>query len=168
VRCVPLPDGAVVDGKVDVRAFAERLGMGTVDGDGVSALGPASGGHVRPPETAFPGKVSLPDDVPAEPSPELIEVAQEVVKIRVSPKRYLAASRDWAEHGTESRFAVDPAETVRRSKPLPPEVSLAGAHFELAQHRTAIPISSGSAIKVARNTRKMATLIYTDDGGKCP
>jgi hypothetical protein len=89
---------------------------------------------VRPPETAFPGKVSLPDDLPAEPSPQLIEVAQEVVKIRVSPKRYLAALHDWAVHGAESRFVLAPDEVVRRSKPLPPEVSLAAAHFELAQH----------------------------------
>jgi hypothetical protein len=89
---------------------------------------------VRPPETAFPGKVSLPDDLPAEPSPQLIEVAQETMKIRVSPKRYLAALRDWAETGAASRFALDPDEVVRRSKPRPPEASLAAAHFELAQH----------------------------------
>jgi hypothetical protein len=54
VRCVPLPDGAVVDGKVDMRAFAERLGMGIVDGDGVWALGPESGGRAL-------GSAELPD-----------------------------------------------------------------------------------------------------------
>jgi hypothetical protein len=59
VRCVPLPDGAVVDGKVDIRAFAERLGMGTVDGDGVWALGPASGGHALA-SAELPG-ITLPD-----------------------------------------------------------------------------------------------------------
>jgi hypothetical protein len=88
---------------------------------------------VRPPETAFPGKVSLPDVAP-EPSPKLGEVIEETMKIRVSPKRYLAALRDWAENGAASRFALDPGEVVRRSKPLPPEASLAAAHFELAQH----------------------------------
>jgi hypothetical protein len=54
VRCVPLPDGAVVDGKVDMRAFAERLGMGIVDGEGVWALGPESGGRAL-------GSAELPD-----------------------------------------------------------------------------------------------------------
>jgi hypothetical protein len=88
---------------------------------------------VRPPETAFPGRVSLPE-LPEEIPPKLIEVAQETMKIRVSPKRYLAALRDWAETGSASRFALDPDEVVRRSKPLPPEASLAAAHFELGQH----------------------------------
>lgn len=89
---------------------------------------------VRPPETAFPGTVTLPDDLPADPSPELIEAFQETAKIRVSPKRYLAGLRDWAENGAASRFALDPDEVVARSKPLPPDASLAAAHFELAQH----------------------------------
>ena len=88
---------------------------------------------VRPPETAFPGKVSLPD-VPPAPSPELNEVIEETMKIRVSPKRYLAGLRDWVENGAESVFALDPSEVMSRSKPLPLEASLAAAHFELAQH----------------------------------
>jgi hypothetical protein len=88
---------------------------------------------VRPPETAFPGKVTLPDAPPA-PSPELSEVIEETMKIRVSPKRYLAGLRDWVENGAESVFALDPQEVVSRSKPRPFDASLAAAHFELAQH----------------------------------
>ena len=88
---------------------------------------------VRPPETAFPGKVSLPD-VPPEPSDELTHVIEETMKIRVSPKRYLAGLRDWVANGSESVFALDPGEVVGRSKPLPFDASLAAAHFELAQH----------------------------------
>jgi hypothetical protein len=87
---------------------------------------------VRPPETAFPGKVTLPDTAPE--SPRLGEIVEETMKIRVSPKRYLAALRDWVDSGADSRFALDPGEVVARSKPLPPEASLAAAHFELAQH----------------------------------
>jgi hypothetical protein len=46
VRCVPLPEGAVADGTVDLRAVADRLGMALVDsGDGLWALGPESGGR---------------------------------------------------------------------------------------------------------------------------
>jgi hypothetical protein len=88
---------------------------------------------VRPPETAFPGKVTLPDVAP-EPSDELTHVIEETMKIRVSPKRYLAGLRDWVANGAESVFALDPDEVVSRSKPLPFEASLAAAHFELAQH----------------------------------
>ena len=88
---------------------------------------------VRPPETAFPGRVSLPE-MPGQLPAKLNEIVEETAKIRVSPKRYLAALRDWAENGADSRFALDPDEVVQRSKPLPPEASLAAAHFELAQH----------------------------------
>ena len=88
---------------------------------------------VRPPETAFPGRVSLPE-MPDQLPAKLNEIVDETAKIRVSPKRYLGALRDWAENGADSRFALDPDEVVQRSKPLPPEASLAAAHFELAQH----------------------------------
>jgi hypothetical protein len=88
---------------------------------------------VRPPETAFPGKVTLPDIAP-EPTPELGDVIQETMKIRVSPKRYLAGLRDWVANGADSVFALEPSEVVSRSKPEPFEASLAAAHFELAQH----------------------------------
>jgi hypothetical protein len=47
--CVPLPDGAVpVDGMIDVRVFADRMGMPLVSDDqhGVSTLGPRAGGRV--------------------------------------------------------------------------------------------------------------------------
>jgi hypothetical protein len=88
---------------------------------------------VRPPETAFPGKVTLPDVAP-EPSAELGEVIEETMKIRVSPKRYLAGLRDWVQNGAASVFALDPDEVVSRSKPVSFESSQAAAHFELAQH----------------------------------
>jgi hypothetical protein len=90
---------------------------------------------VRPPETAFPGRVGAADlPPPKEMPPNAMAVIEETMKIRISPKRYLAALRDWAEHGADSRFALDPDEVVRRSAPRPPEASLAAAHFELAQH----------------------------------
>jgi hypothetical protein len=49
--CVPLPADAVLDGQVDVRAVAERLGMPVVhDADaGLWALGPETlSGHALP------------------------------------------------------------------------------------------------------------------------
>jgi hypothetical protein len=58
-RCVPLTPGIVEDGNVDVRAFAERMGMGFAEGDGVWALGPGSGGRAL--ESAHLPDVTLPD-----------------------------------------------------------------------------------------------------------
>jgi hypothetical protein len=47
-RCVPLPAAASGDGRIDVRAFAERLRMPLVHDDrhGLWALGPESGRRV--------------------------------------------------------------------------------------------------------------------------
>ncbi len=46
-RCVPLPAGALQDGRVDLPAFAERLGMPLLHDEqaGLWALGPESGGR---------------------------------------------------------------------------------------------------------------------------
>jgi hypothetical protein len=42
--------------------------------------------------------------------------------------------RDWAAKGAGSEFALSPERVIERSQPRPMEVSLAAAHFELAQH----------------------------------
>ncbi len=46
-RCVPLPAGALQDGRVDLPAFAERLGMPLLHDEehGLWSLGPESGGR---------------------------------------------------------------------------------------------------------------------------
>ena len=59
VRCVPLPDGVVSGDRVDLRAFAERMGMGLVEGDGVWALGPEAGGRAL--ASAEMPEITLPD-----------------------------------------------------------------------------------------------------------
>src|SRR5262249_33632176 len=59
VRCVPLPDGIVSHGTVDVTAFAERMGMALVEGDGVWALGRESGGSAL--ASAERPEITLPD-----------------------------------------------------------------------------------------------------------
>src|SRR5437899_1396506 len=66
--------------------------------------------------------------------PILKETLVETAKIRVRPKRYGAALRDWAANGPASSFALSPEEVVARSRPRPPEASEAAAHFELGQH----------------------------------
>jgi hypothetical protein len=60
--CVPLPGvEAAADGTIDVRAFAERMGMPVVADDkhGIWALGPRAGGKVLA-STALPD-ITLPD-----------------------------------------------------------------------------------------------------------
>jgi hypothetical protein len=59
VRCVPLPQGIVADGKVDLAAFAARMGMAIVESDGVWAVGPESGGRAL--ESAQLPDIALPD-----------------------------------------------------------------------------------------------------------
>jgi tetratricopeptide (TPR) repeat protein len=93
---------------------------------------------VRPPETAYPGKVSQLEHWAENPVPELDEyllaTAEETMKIQVRPKKYYYALIDWAEHGAESKYALSPDAVVDRSRPAGKEASEAAAHFELGQH----------------------------------
>ena len=92
---------------------------------------------VRPPETAAPQNmadmlpsVQLPPGTPAR----VHAMMEESYKIRNDAEAYVAALRDWVEHGAASRYALTPDEVISRSRPRPPEVAEAAACFELAQH----------------------------------
>src|SRR5437870_12125373 len=74
--------------------------------------------------------LELPPDTP----PRVVAMIEESKKIRVDAEAYVGALRDWVEHGAASRYALSPADVVRRSQPRPPEVARAAACFELAQH----------------------------------
>ena len=95
---------------------------------------------VRPPEPAFPemSLAAIPTDqlppVPEGIDPYLRDVLLESRKIRSEPHRYVNALRDWVTNGSGSAFALTPDEVVERSRPRPPEVSWAAAHFDLGQH----------------------------------
>ena len=90
---------------------------------------------VRPPEPAFPRRSRLAEmPVPDDLDPLLRDMLVESKKIRTEPERYLTALRDWVGRGPESVYALAPDEVVRRSRPRPPEESLAAAHFTLGQH----------------------------------
>jgi hypothetical protein len=89
---------------------------------------------VRPAEPAFHRRADynrpIRDDLP-----ELLRgMLEEARKIRYEPERYVAALRDWVEHGSASRYALLPDEVVQRSRPRPWEHAVAAAHFELGQH----------------------------------
>ena len=93
---------------------------------------------VRPPEVAHPGTSVLRDvlrehGVPRDAPPRMLETLAEAARIRVRPDRYAAAVRDWAARGNDSPHVLAPDEVVERSRPRPPEVSAAAAHFELGQ-----------------------------------
>ncbi len=54
--------------------------------------------------------------------------------MQLQPKAYVAALRDWVEHGAASRYALSPEEVLERSAPRPPELAQAAASFALGQH----------------------------------
>jgi tetratricopeptide (TPR) repeat protein len=90
---------------------------------------------VRPPETAYPARPNYQDQqVPPGASPRQAAQIEAVRKLRIDAEQYVAALRDWVEHGASSRFALPADEVLRRSRPRPMEESLAAAHFELGQH----------------------------------
>jgi hypothetical protein len=93
---------------------------------------------VRPPEPAWPGRAvfreKIPKEMPPDADPWVVKALNITKQIRHDPARYLAALRDWARNGAESRFALAPDEVVERSTPRTAEDSRAAACFELGQH----------------------------------
>lgn len=49
-------------------------------------------------------------------------------------ERYVAELRDWVRNGAASPHVLTPDQVVEQSRPRPPTVSEAAAHFEIAQH----------------------------------
>jgi hypothetical protein len=90
---------------------------------------------VRPPEPAFPWRPRQPtDELLAQLPPLMAEQLREAQRIRIDPDSYVAALRDWVDHGPESRFALSPDEVVERSAPRDQDRARAAACFELGQH----------------------------------
>jgi tetratricopeptide (TPR) repeat protein len=90
---------------------------------------------VRPPEPAFPWRPRKPSDELLAALPQLAaEQLRAAQDIPIEPEAYVAALRDWAEHGAASRFALSEDEVVARSRPRDPDRSRAAACFELAAH----------------------------------
>ncbi len=93
---------------------------------------------VRPAEPAHPGRNPVTEsfrtiDLTTVP-PDVAEVLTEARKIRSDPDAYPAMLRDWAAHGSASRYALAPDEVVRRSRPRGVDEATAAAHFELGEH----------------------------------
>ncbi|WP_036725746.1 ResA-like WAxxUGC motif-containing protein [Patulibacter minatonensis] len=96
---------------------------------------------VRPPEQAWPGRAvfnEMPREqwdelLPEEARPYFHESLDEAHKIKANPEQYVAALRDWAEQGADSRFALDEDEVAGRSMPRTEDRSRAAAHWEIGQ-----------------------------------
>lgn len=88
---------------------------------------------VRPPETAYPRRPAFLDRaVPPDATPQQREGIELARRLRVDAHSYVAALRDWIEHGSASRYALSAAEVLRRSRSRPRDEAEAAAHFELA------------------------------------
>lgn len=90
---------------------------------------------VRGPEVAYVGRGGY--EPPKEPAPDLppeVRAVLDLVRGIQVPRGYVDALRDWVEHGADSRYALDEAEVLARSRPRPPDVAQAAASFELGQH----------------------------------
>jgi len=89
---------------------------------------------VRPPEPAHPRRPEYLDrPVPLGATSEERERIELVRALNVEAERYVAALRDWAARGGESRYALSPYEVVFRSRPRPIDEATAAAHFALGQ-----------------------------------
>jgi hypothetical protein len=92
---------------------------------------------VRPAEPAWPPRepnAARYDNIPEDTPQRLKDMLGEARKIPSDPARYVAALRDWVEHGSESPYALSPDDVVERSQPRPPAHARAAAAFELGQH----------------------------------
>lgn len=102
---------------------------------------------VRPAEPGWPPGDNYPDwlrgfldERDAENETKAKEVEADnpelAAKIRGGQDRhaYPDAIRDWAAHGSESRFAMSASEVVAGSQDRPEDKSAGAAHFELAIH----------------------------------
>ena len=115
-----------------------------------------AGDLVRPSEPAWPDASSprqepVPSSLPPGRIGEMMTAASKIVSDR---EGYVAAIRDWAEHGSHSRFVLGADEVIARSEPRGMDEATAAAHFELAQylHRQGHP---DSAIEHFRASHKL-------------
>jgi hypothetical protein len=92
---------------------------------------------VRPAEPAWPPRepnAARYENIPEGTPQRLKDMLGEARKILSDPARYVAALRDWVEHGAESPYALSPDEVVERSQLRTADQARAAAAFELGQH----------------------------------
>lgn len=87
---------------------------------------PAESASIQPRDTSSP----IPDDLPDR----VKELMGEARKIPDIGEVYRSAILDWAANGSDSPYALSPAEVVEHSHPRGHDEAEAAANFELGQH----------------------------------
>ncbi len=91
---------------------------------------PAEAASIRPNPYAA---IEISDQMPER----MQRVLAEMKRFPDTGEAYRAAIVDWAHHGGESRFALEPDEVIARSQPRSIDHSRAAACFELGRHADA-------------------------------
>ncbi len=93
---------------------------------------------VRPVEPAWPERDNPPDWQQMADNPNVPEQLRETLRlarnIRIQPKEYTAAIRDWVAKGRASQYALAPDEVIARSGARGKTEAEAAAQFELGQY----------------------------------
>ncbi|MGI9612608.1 MAG: ResA-like WAxxUGC motif-containing protein, partial [Acidimicrobiales bacterium] len=93
-----------------------------------------TGTLVRPAESASIDERDIDSPLPDELPDRVKELIGEARKIPDIGAAYRAAVVDWANDGSDSAYALDPAEVVAASHPRERHHAEAAANFELGQH----------------------------------
>ena len=93
-----------------------------------------SGTLVRPAESASIEERDVASPLPDELPDRVKELIGEARKIPDIGAEYRAAVVDWAHNGSDSQYALGPAEVVAASHPRERHHAEAAANFELGQH----------------------------------
>lgn len=89
---------------------------------------------VRPPEPAFAARPEWDEGVDDGATDYQRRTLALEEQLLVEDEKYVAAVRDWARHGRDSRYVLTPDEVLARSRPRGRAESEAAAHFELGTH----------------------------------
>ena len=93
-----------------------------------------TGTLVRPAESASIDERDIDSPLPDELPDRVKDLIGEARKIPDIGAAYRAAVVDWADKGSDSAYALDPAEVVTASHPRERHHAEAAANFELGQH----------------------------------
>ena len=89
---------------------------------------------VRPPEPAFAARPEWDEGIDDDATDYQRRTLALEEQLLVEDEKYVAAVRDWARHGPDSRYALSPEDVLTRARPRGRAESEAAAHFELGIH----------------------------------
>ena len=89
---------------------------------------------VRPPEPAFAARPHWDEGIDGDATDYQRRTLALEEQLLVEDEKYVAAVRDWARRGADSRYVLNPDEVLARSRRRGRAESEAAAHFELGAH----------------------------------